>query len=244
MSHTNSTPNFNLPQFVGTDKPAWLTDINGAFSAIDTAIKNASDTATTASTNATTANKNIGTLSDLTTTAKTNVVSAVNEVNSNVGTAQNTANEAYTKGNNAYTKVMALEQALNLTNINTCTITKSSGITSIDSYTDIKCATNADKSLFKIYGHITVSLPPATPNQYVTITNTGLGTIDAPYQISCGTINYQSDGNIIDRAITVNTDGSITVPITIGGTGATTIRAMLPPILYFNKTFGDNPQPE
>lgn len=38
MSHTNSTTNYNLPQFVGTDTPGWLTDVNGAMSAIDAAI--------------------------------------------------------------------------------------------------------------------------------------------------------------------------------------------------------------
>ena len=38
MSHTNETTNYQLPQFLGSDKPAWLTDINGAFSAIDAAI--------------------------------------------------------------------------------------------------------------------------------------------------------------------------------------------------------------
>lgn len=48
MGHTNSTANYNLPQFVGTDKPTWLGDINNAFSAIDTAIANAATTATTA----------------------------------------------------------------------------------------------------------------------------------------------------------------------------------------------------
>ena len=48
MGHTNSTANYNLPQFIGTDKPSWLGDINNAFSAIDTAIANAASTATTA----------------------------------------------------------------------------------------------------------------------------------------------------------------------------------------------------
>lgn len=38
MGHTNSTVNYNLPQFVGTDKPSWLGDMNSAFLAIDTAI--------------------------------------------------------------------------------------------------------------------------------------------------------------------------------------------------------------
>ena len=52
MSHTNQTTNYSLPQFITTDKPAWLTDINNAFSDIDTAIKNAADDASQASTDA------------------------------------------------------------------------------------------------------------------------------------------------------------------------------------------------
>ena len=38
MSATNSTPTINLPLFIGTDKPAWLTDWNGSMNAIDGAI--------------------------------------------------------------------------------------------------------------------------------------------------------------------------------------------------------------
>ncbi len=48
MGHTNQTANYNLPQFVGTDKPSWLGDINDAFAAIDTAIAAAASEATTA----------------------------------------------------------------------------------------------------------------------------------------------------------------------------------------------------
>ena len=39
MGATNHTPNYNLPQFIGTDKPTWLGDVNGAFSDIDTQMK-------------------------------------------------------------------------------------------------------------------------------------------------------------------------------------------------------------
>ena len=38
MSATNSTSTINLPLFIGTDKPAWLTDWNGAMNVIDGAI--------------------------------------------------------------------------------------------------------------------------------------------------------------------------------------------------------------
>lgn len=35
MSHTNKTPNYDLPQFIGTDKASWLGDLNPAFLEID-----------------------------------------------------------------------------------------------------------------------------------------------------------------------------------------------------------------
>ena len=55
MAHSSSTTNYHLPQFATTDKPAWLTDINGAFSTIDTAIDAAKDTADAAASDASTA---------------------------------------------------------------------------------------------------------------------------------------------------------------------------------------------
>ena len=61
MAHTNSTTNYNLPQFISTDKPAWLTDFNGAMSDIDTAIYTASTDAATADGKADTALGNAAT---------------------------------------------------------------------------------------------------------------------------------------------------------------------------------------
>lgn len=53
MSHTNSTTNYALPQFITTDKPFWLTDINQAFSDIDAGIKAAKDAGDNAQNDAT-----------------------------------------------------------------------------------------------------------------------------------------------------------------------------------------------
>ena len=39
MPFTNSTPNYGLPQYIATDKPTYLGDANGAYSAIDTRMK-------------------------------------------------------------------------------------------------------------------------------------------------------------------------------------------------------------
>ena len=55
MSHTNSTTNYGLPQFLSTDKPFWLTDVNQAYVAIDTGMKNAQDKADSADSTATSA---------------------------------------------------------------------------------------------------------------------------------------------------------------------------------------------
>jgi hypothetical protein len=35
MASTNKTPNYDLPQFIATDKPTWLGDVNDAMSKID-----------------------------------------------------------------------------------------------------------------------------------------------------------------------------------------------------------------
>lgn len=45
MSSTNKTTNYQLSQFIGSDKPAWLTDYNGDMTKIDTALKTISDNA-------------------------------------------------------------------------------------------------------------------------------------------------------------------------------------------------------
>lgn len=71
MGHTNSTPNYALPQFVTTDKPAWLTDINGAFSDIDTGLDAAKDAADAAQGDATQALTDAGNAATAAATAGT-----------------------------------------------------------------------------------------------------------------------------------------------------------------------------
>lgn len=77
MSATNHTTNYSLPQFIATDVPTWLVDVNGAFSDIDTAIHNAAEAAGAASTLATTAKNKADA-----------VESALGTTNSNVTTLQ------------------------------------------------------------------------------------------------------------------------------------------------------------
>lgn len=43
MSHTNATANYALPQFIATDQPGWMSDVNSAMQTIDTNLKSVSD---------------------------------------------------------------------------------------------------------------------------------------------------------------------------------------------------------
>lgn len=95
MSATNATTNYSLPLFIGSDKPAWLTDWNGAMNAIDTALANIATaeggtaTALAAISTAveglsTTVGQHTTTLTTLTTTVNGNTGS-INTINSLIG---------------------------------------------------------------------------------------------------------------------------------------------------------------
>ena len=77
MGHTNSTTNYSLPQFITTDKPAWLTDVNNAFLAIDTGMNNAQTAANNAQGDATTALGNASAASTAAATADAKGAGAV-----------------------------------------------------------------------------------------------------------------------------------------------------------------------
>lgn len=49
MTATNHTENYNLSQFVGTDRPTWLVDYNGDMAKIDTQMKQNADDIASAS---------------------------------------------------------------------------------------------------------------------------------------------------------------------------------------------------
>lgn len=96
MGHTNSTANLALPQFIGTDKPTWLGDVNGAFLAIDgyagtndaavaAAASDASSAISQASAAVNTANTANTTAGNASTTAN-NAIGVANTANAIAGT--------------------------------------------------------------------------------------------------------------------------------------------------------------
>lgn len=257
MSHTNSTTNYNLPQFVGTDKPAWLTDINGAFSSIDTAIKGAKDTADTAAGDATTANTAIGTLANLSTTEKTNLVGAINEVNTGVATAQNTANAASGVAGQTATNLNNFEQKFNL---NTITNTVAPTFTGTAQASRFTLAQNSDGSIYKLYGRMVFSAG-AVINRTTAIAGltgyygsaTGVYLTQAPteaYIVSCAGIravtnNSETNTQSVSQIdFAVGTDGQIYLFAAQQSVNQTVSSGnyeiyIMNPCIYFNTNFGD-----
>lgn len=94
MSSTNKTPNYALPQFIPTDKPTWLGDVNAAMLAIDTAMADNHTTAESANTSASAAVAQVQHAVDTANEAKVDSAAALQNATNAVGVAQNALNSA------------------------------------------------------------------------------------------------------------------------------------------------------
>ena len=143
MSHTNTTANYNLPQFIGTDKPSWLTDVNGAMTSIDTQMKANADANTTTA-------GDLSTLAGRVTTAEGNIATNT----ANITTVSNVASTAGTTATNAKNTADALATMLDINDFGKTTATTSNGTIN---FQNVYYASNADGSVGKIYGEIGVT---------------------------------------------------------------------------------------
>ena len=241
MSSTNKTTNYELSQFVGSDKPAWLADYNTDMGKIDAGMKANADANTVTDGKADTNATNIGTLANLNTTAKTDIVSAVNEVYTTAGTASSTATQAGTNANSAKAEADALTRYLSITQTGSISPSVSGG--TIGNINDLYYALNADGTLGKIYGRfrftvsttgtVTVTLPvaPLTTESQFTIAG------------ACWWSEFNANASIPweifnARDMVVNTNGNCTVTFSNLPVGAS-VTMWFPPCLYFFTDFGD-----
>lgn len=265
MSHTNSTTNYNLPQFVGTDKPAWLGDINPAMASIDTAIKNAKDAgdnadgkATQAQTEVDALEGTVGTLSTNLSTLSSTVTAQGGDINTNALNIQNNANA-----------IQSVADHFNLTDFTTANMSDKKSLSALSSYVDfnnlsLTLAQNDDGSIFKFYGLLNIARgasatagvdKTAVPGLtgYYGIP-TGLYLNSAPssaFIIQGGALNVaqQSHTSIVPTAVWnlefgVGSDGQIylytsTNPIEYFA-GQQSWRTFYWANLYFAKDFGDD----
>ena len=109
MSSTNKTANYNLSQYIGTDKPTYLGDYNSDMLKIDTQLKanadsasNAASAAGAAQAVATDASKNVQSLNDSVTANSADIASLKTknaQQDSSIQNASNAASSALNKAN-------------------------------------------------------------------------------------------------------------------------------------------------
>ena len=239
MASTNKTTNYELSQFIGTDKPAWLSDYNGDMAKIDAGVHTAQATATGADGKADANATKIGTLANLTTTVKTDTVSAINEVNTTAGTAQGTATSASESATSALNKAelaLANTQLLNLTNFDSIDASEFTNITNFTSMGgSLTVATNSDGSVFKLYGSITFNRQTGTASFKIATA------IRPTTEITIYPIGFYTENTGYTRGFsaTIATNGTVTLS-SYGGS-MTGHNAFFLPCVYFAKDFGDTP---
>lgn len=248
MSSTNKTTNYELSQFLGSDKPAWLSDYNTDMSKIDTQMKANAD-GVTANTGASSANTTaIGTLTNLTTDAKTNLVNAINEVDSHADSAQGTASSALSTATSASTNVTNLANYFAMTSVTKYNSTSNYQITSGGGSVysaELSVARNNDGTLCKIYGAITLTNTNTSGNSNVKLNvDTGIHPSEAITITGCGITQADNGSGLgtisTGTAITINTDG--TLVFQGYHSQGTTLYIRMFNGLIFVQNFGDQPE--
>lgn len=220
MSATNHTTNYNLPQFVGSDKPAWLGDINPALNTIDGQMKTNADDISGL-------NTNLG----LTDTKATTALNKATGLESK-----------FTLDN--YSRKQASE-LVSITGINTdgtfYVAEDDSG--SVFKFYNYIAFTNSTQSAIPI----TLTAIPGLSGVYgLKILTLRQAPAEAYTVLGAGLYIFKNSGNLQNVNIanfTVGTDGGIYV---MGSTISTwninagqTMQIVMHPSIYFNVSFGD-----
>lgn len=236
MASTNKTTNYNLSQYVGSDKPTYLGDYNSDMLKIDTQMKANADNAATANSLATAAKSTADLAEEHAQSANTNATNA----NTNATNAQNTATQALSKSLENEAKIANL----NLSNhesisSNSFNITEGTLV-----FNNLKASYNNDKSLGKLYGTLlinvtsnanrcVVSFPtPFRPSENLSINGTNL----LHFFTSIGLSNVGAE------TLNINTDG--TVSLSFYKEGLSQVRVDLFACLLYLSNFTDQPIPQ
>ena len=234
MSSTNKTTNYDLSQYIGTDKPTYLGDYNGDMLKIDTQMK-------TNATSASNANTLAQTAKDTADGAETHAQTAI----TNAGTADTKATNAQNTATSALTKATANETAiagiLATLNLNSFDIITNSDMTCNNgtlASSQITVAKNSDGSLCKVYGTIFTT---GSADGAVKVTfNTSLRPASEFTVTNLGIQGYALTGETIGCSATFKTNGNIEINgFASAGTGMK--RIVVLPMLIFVKDFGDTP---
>lgn len=234
MSATNSTLNYELPQFIATDKPAWLVDFNGAMSTIDTAIKEAKTAGDNAQATANTNAANIQTLDGTVTSQGTALgvlssdvagnTGSINTINSLIGNGQPTTTDKTIIGaiNEINAKVGDVEaENVSFNNANTGLVA-----------TDVQAAIVEVKGLVATpdaedvaYDNTTSLLSATDVQSAIDEVNGKFGGSQIRYNSSTQSMQYSADGGVnwanFSSALSLDEVESAIATIASGNTGTT-----------------------
>lgn len=252
MASTNKTTNYDLSQYVGTDKPTYLGDYNSDMLKIDTQMKTNADNVATAINSASTATETANTANTTAGQANTKAGQALTtaqNATTTAGNAQTTANSALatattaqTSANTANDKVDKFNLSVFETIPNTA-MSKTGNAGAIDG--TLYVAKNTEGSIAKIYGMVQIIANNATgtliiptslrPSEDLSINGVVIRSIYAGTTVK----------NVGMVTMTIRTNGNIEVPYTIV-TGNTNDgdRFMFTACMLFIEPFEDEPIPE
>ena len=223
MSATNQTPNYDLPQYIGTDVPSYLGDFNKAMLDIDTAIKGVDNKATSAESSVATANSNASQALENSQTAQstaetaqataTQAKSTATQAKSTAETAQSTATQAKntaTQAQSDATKALTNLNKFNLTYFQKYTsVTAGENVSSVlDCNLNLVC--DDTKKVFKLFGRVSVA---ATKKGYAEVSfQTVLRPSERITIQGCGmAVDYDTGGVGSDTQIVIETNGKATI---------------------------------
>ena len=230
MASTNKTTNYNLSQYINSDKPTYLGDYNSDMLKIDTQMKNNNDIAVSANgvaqTAQTTANKAQSTADTANATA--------NQANTTAGNAQTSANQALDLINNF--------NLTDFTNIAFNDITTNNG--SVNNTSHITIATNNDKTIGKIYGTVSINTTNHQGNNISLSFQTNLRPteqITINNAILFRDIDSNNAQSISFDDLIINPNGLVQTSNHIMSNNSVQNAFFILPFLYWFKNFGDTP---
>lgn len=222
MSATNSTPNYDLPQYVATDKPTYLGDFNKAMLDIDTNMKSIDNKASSAESSVATANSNASQALENANQASTkadNAQATATQAQTTATTAKNTADTAQSTATAAQNTANTANETANMNTQNIANMKKwTTPVSIIDSglntgnNTYLNCSYNLELKMLNLYGRLDFlrdnpnniilgTLPEEVrPSAIRTITN-GLTPVYP--------IGQAGDGAGIPADLTINAQGQI-----------------------------------
>ncbi|MBR2652474.1 hypothetical protein IKD56_03975 [bacterium] len=218
MASTNKTTNYELSQYIGTDKPTYLSDYNGDMYKIDAQMKvNADNIATAISTanSATTTANNANTTAGQASTSASNAVSTANSASTTATNAQTTANSALATATTAQSSAnTALGEIakFNLTESqDITTFTKTGNGTNLSG--NLKLMYDETGSIYKLYGQVDILSNGSNgnitfetdlrPSESITVTGGVIGMVRDKTNHTVYNVNV--------RSYTIGTNGVVTI---------------------------------